>query len=283
VLDSFRERTGWTVELFRREVSGGPAAARDIGVALAHTAVVVFLDSDCTVDPDWSATLLAHFADPEVAVVAPRVRASAAGDTNSPAVDSVLLRYDRARSPLDMGADPGRVAPGSRISYVPSAALAVRVAAFERLDGFDETLQVGEDVDLVWRAVEAGLGVRYEPRSGVRHEVRDGLRRWLRQRFDYGTSAAALDARHPGQVAPVVMSGWSLTVWGLVAAGHPFDGAATAVATTAQLRRVLPDVSAPDVVRLGLGGGRHRSWALGGSWRAPWCACGGPSWCPSPW
>ena len=260
------------VELLRRETSGGPATARDEGAARAHSPVIVFLDSDCVVDPDWSGALLAHLADPSVAAVAPRVRAAPAGGVGTAGASgasggvgtagaaeeqlraSALLRYDMARSPLDMGVEPGRVAPGSRIAYVPGAALAIRTTAFERLAGFDETLRVGEDVDLIWRAVENGLGIRYEPRSVVQHEVRAGLRSWVRQRFDYGTSAAALEERHPGTVAPVVVSGWSLKVWGLIAAGHPFGGAATAVATTARLRRVLPDVSTRDVLRLGLGG-----------------------------
>ena len=35
---------------------------------------------------------------------------------------------------------------------------------------FDPALRVGEDVDLVWRLVAAGLAVRYDPAVEVEHD-----------------------------------------------------------------------------------------------------------------
>lgn len=244
------------VRLVRRASPGGPAAARNEGCALVRTPLVAFLDSDCRVDPGWLDPLLAQFGDPVVAIVAPRVRAEDAveGAVERHAAPSTLERYERSRSPLDMGASPGRVAPGTRISYVPSAALVARVDALRELGGFDLDLQVGEDVDLIWRAVSSGRRVRYVPSTGVRHQVRSTFGAWVHQRVGYGRSAAALDARHPGQVAPVVISPWSAAVWALAAAGQPLLAAGLAVGTTAQLRRKLPDVSSREVVRLALGG-----------------------------
>lgn len=243
--------TPWRVRVLRREVSGGPAAARNLGAEQVHTPLVAFLDSDCTVDEGWCGPLLAAFADPRVALAAPRVRAAEGG--------GVLARYEARRSPLDLGSDPARVAPGTRVSYVPSAACLVRLDAWRRLGGFDATLRVGEDVDLVWRLVEDGWRVRYVPSAGVHHEVRDGWSAWARQRVGYGTSAAALDRRHPGRVAPVVASPWSLGVWALVVAGQPLLGAAVAGWTTVQLRRRVPEMAPADVARLALGG----HWAAG--------------------
>ena len=63
----------------------------------------------------------------------------------------VLARYERWRSPLDLGPTPARVRSVTRISYVPAAAAVVRVAALAAVGGFDVTLRFGEDVDLVWR------------------------------------------------------------------------------------------------------------------------------------
>ncbi|MHB1137777.1 MAG: mycofactocin biosynthesis glycosyltransferase MftF [Microthrixaceae bacterium] len=248
-------------EVLRRERSGGPAAARNDGADAAFAgagsgagsgadtdpAVLVVIDSDCTVEPGWLDPLLAAFADPTVAAVAPRV---AAGTDER----GVLAAYERVRSPLDLGPLPARVAPGTRVSYVPSAALAVRADRWRELGGFDDALRVGEDVDLVWRAHDAGFGVRYEPTSVVRHEVRAELRAWLAQRVAYGSSAAPLAERHPGRLAPAVLSPWSLAVWALVAIGRPRAGVLLAFATTGQLRRRLDDVPTTVVMRLGLGG-----------------------------
>ena len=86
-----------------------------------------------------------------------------------------LTRYEAVRSSLDRGSAPGLVRPMSRIPYVPSAALVVRrdvvadCALRPRLRG-------GEDVDLVWRLVEAGWDVRYEPAATVAHDGPDDRR-----------------------------------------------------------------------------------------------------------
>jgi glycosyltransferase involved in cell wall biosynthesis len=112
---------GAPVRVVRRERSGGPAAARNAGLAATDAPFIAFLDSDVVPTPGWLEPLLAHFADPELAAVAPRVRV--------PPGASALARYEAARSPLDLGPHPGVVGPGRRVGYVPAAALVVRRAA----------------------------------------------------------------------------------------------------------------------------------------------------------
>jgi mycofactocin glycosyltransferase len=241
------------VTVVRRDVTGGPAAARNDGARRVGTPLVAFVDSDCTVDPDWLGPVLAQFARPEVVAVAPRVAAAPARPGSS-WVERALVGHDLLRSPLDLGEDPGPVVAGSKIGYVPAAALVVRADAFARVGGFDESMRVGEDVDLVWRLGASGRSVRYEPRSTVRHEVRPNLRSWLAQRVAYGTSAAALERRHPGSVAPVVVSPWSLAVWLPVVCGHPRTGALVASGTAVSMIRRLPDLPRTEATRLALGG-----------------------------
>jgi mycofactocin system glycosyltransferase len=224
----------------------GPGAARNAGAAAATSEVLAFVDSDCRPSPGWLPALLAHLGDDRVAVVAPRVR-SASGPGRR-------ARYERSRSPLDLGPRPGRVAPLTRVAYVPAAALVVRADAFCGLGGFDEALRWGEDVDLVWRAVEAGHVVRYEPASSVEHDPRGNWPGWLRQRVDYGASAAPLDRRHPGVVAPAVMSPWSAAAWTAAVAGHPVVGAAVALGSATALARRLGDVPPRRSLRLALAG-----------------------------
>ena len=67
--------------------------------------------------------------------------------------------------------------------------------------GFAEDMQVGEDVDFVWRLAAAGWRTRYEPAATMGHPHRARLHAWLARRKDYGTSAAALERRHPGRCA----------------------------------------------------------------------------------
>ena len=105
------------------------------------------------------------------------------------------------------------------MSYVPSAAIICRRSAIRDVGGFDETMRSGEDVDLCWRLIEAGARLRYEPIALVAHDHRTELRDWLARKAFYGGSAAPLSVRHPDKTAPVVISGWALTAWILMALG----------------------------------------------------------------
>jgi mycofactocin glycosyltransferase len=150
---------------------GGPAAARNVGWRSAGAPLIAFVDANCEPEPGWLDRLLPHFADPQVAAVAPRIVPGA-----GPEAPPVLAAYEAVASPLDLGGREAIVRPRSPVAYVPTAALVVRRAALEALDGFDESLPVGEDVDFVWRLVAAGWTVRYEPRATVRHPIRPGWR-----------------------------------------------------------------------------------------------------------
>ncbi|MET3861253.1 mycofactocin system glycosyltransferase [Dietzia sp. 2505] len=202
------------IRVVRHERARGPAAARNTGTAVALAGgadVVVYLDADVIPQPSWLEPLLRHLDDPRVAAVAPRIVAAAPGRF-------WVRGYETARSALDMGPEPARVRPRTRVAYVPSAALAVRP---DRLppapDGsgqgpFDERLRVAEDVDLCWRTDRAGALIRYEPASQVAHRHRTTVMPLLSRRAFYGTGAAPLADRHGAAVAPAVAAPWSLAV-----------------------------------------------------------------------
>jgi mycofactocin system glycosyltransferase len=158
------------------------------------------------------------------------------GRRRSPA----LARYESVRSSLDLGALPSPVRPRARVPYVPAACLVGRTHLLQTIGGFAASMTVGEDVDLVWRLVESGYRVRYEPAVRIDHDDRTRWWPWARRRFDYGKSAAPLARRHPGNLRLLGISGWTAAVWALGAGGR-IDGAAilasgTAVALAARLQ-----------------------------------------------
>ncbi len=195
----------------RHPVNRGPAAARNSGLNASTSPIVAFVDADCASTEGWLEPLVVHFDDPRVGAVAPRIIARSASR-------GLLARYEQARSALDMGPRPELVAHGAPLGFLPSAALVVRRSALGD-KAFDEEMRVGEDVDLIWRLVDQGWLVRYEPASIVTHQTRPNARGWLRQVFGYGTSAAALESRHPGRLAPARLSGWNLAIVALLM-GH---------------------------------------------------------------
>ena len=221
--------------LVRHDHNRGPAAARNTGLRAATTPYVAFCDSDVRPEPGWLGVLRRHLDDPSVAVVGPRVL----GRLDHGQV-SWVQRYEHDRSSLDLGPTPAAVRVHGAVSYLPSACLLVRRAALG--GGFDEALRSGEDVDLVWRLLGDGWRVRYEPAARVRHDHRTRLGAWLGRKAFYGTSAAPLAARHPGAVAPLVATPWTV-VWTVALLAQrrwsaPLAATALVAATTSSARRL---------------------------------------------
>lgn len=235
-------------QLIRHNTNQGPAAARNAGLAQVTTALVAFVDTDVELWPGWVNHLVGHFEDRRVVAVAPRVRSRPG--------DSLLESYEQHHSPLDLGDRRALVAPKNPVSYVPAAALVARVDAISEIGGFDADMRTGEDVDLIWRLVDSGGIVRYDPVVDVEHRPRPNWRALVDQRRKYGASAAALGTRHGSRVAPARCSAWSATAWGALAAGHPIVGLEVAVGSAAALKRKLdslPDSQAMTIRIAGIG------------------------------
>jgi mycofactocin system glycosyltransferase len=257
---------GATVRLDRNR---GPAAARNAGLALVTTPFVVFVDADVEHGDvtRWVGALLGHFHDERVALVAPRI---VAADR-----DGAIARHESRHGALDMGDRPAPITPTGRVTYVPAAAIVCRTAAVRAIGGFEEDLRTGEDVDLVWRLGDAGWRCRYDPRVSVRHEPRATISGVVRQRIGYGESAAALHRRHPGRLAPVAFSPWSLAAWLIPVIwarrrSAPLAGAAILVTATVRLRRAMPELPTSIVVSTVWRGSTATGVALARAVRRVW-------------
>jgi mycofactocin system glycosyltransferase len=206
----------YNATLLRLNENKGPSHARNAGVLATSRPFLWFIDADVSMEDahDVALQLYAAFADPLVAVTAPRVQ--------GPEGPSIREKFEQHFGPLDMGERSGLVVPGGPVGYVPSACLMVRREAYG--EGFDEALRVGEDVDLVWRLHDRGWLVRYDSSVVVTHRARTSWRKWWLQRQRYGASSGELAKRHGVRLAPLRSDPWTLLAWISVLAGQPAIG-----------------------------------------------------------
>jgi len=192
----------------------GYGRAVNAGVELLpeEVAIVVAANADVRFSPGALETLAgALAADPEVALVGPRVRypdgSHQASARRTPDVVTALthallgwLRPDNAATrryhALDL-TGPG-VSEGCDVDWVSGCAFAVRRDDFRAIGGFDPGYRLFvEDVDLCVRLRSAGRRVRFEPAAEVVHRVGASTsRRPLRARLLHAKALDRYLSRH---------------------------------------------------------------------------------------
>ena len=159
---------------------GGPATARNAGVAAAAGAVLCFTDDDCEPQPDWAA-LLVRAIDGGADVVGGLTVSGRAGDPYLETSEMIvrLLQQSTHR----------RLSSRRRV-FIPSNNMACR-RALALAHPFDERYAMAGGEDRAWCAsvASAGLSLTLEPRSIMAHNPALGLRGFWRQHVRYGRGA----------------------------------------------------------------------------------------------
>jgi peptidoglycan/xylan/chitin deacetylase (PgdA/CDA1 family)/spore germination protein YaaH/drug/metabolite transporter superfamily protein YnfA len=158
----------------------GKAWALNRGLLDARGDVVVVLDADTILEPDFLDRVLPHFADPDVAAVAGNVKV---GNRRR-----LLAKLQAVEYITSLNLDRRAQAALNVVSVVPGAAGAFRRAALVDIGGYpDETLV--EDMDLTVTLLRAGWRVPYEPRAVAHTEAPEHVMDVIRQRrrWSFGT------------------------------------------------------------------------------------------------
>lgn len=146
------------IRLIRRRAAGGPAAARNTGLACAQGEWIAIMDADDVIAPERLAILLAEAQNSAADLIA----------------DDLILFDDTAIAPphrLLGGDTPGWVDaagyiaanhPFSRIPQLGYLKPLIRRSAIAGLR-YDETLRIAEDYDLVLRLLLSGIRLRILP------------------------------------------------------------------------------------------------------------------------
>ena len=243
--------------LIRLSDNVGPAGARNAGLRHVHTDLVAFVDSDIQVTAQVLLDLARHFTDRQVGLVGPLVRSRSR--TSTP---RWFERYDQRSSSLALGERACQVAPGAHVGWLPSACLVARRTALGT--GFDPTLRVGEDVDLVWRLADENVAVRYDPSGVALHDARPTIGEWLGRKYVYGTGGAVLAGRHGNRTAVAALPPAMALAAAALLQRRRWSLPAAALCTAHAARRLhanLPDGNGRDSLSARLAA-RGLGWAL---------------------
>jgi glycosyltransferase involved in cell wall biosynthesis len=151
----------------------GAAYARNVGASVARGEFLCFVDADDRVAPGWLEAMTNGLADTDA--------------VGGPMIAYVEDRKGRQRV-LDEGSSELTTNDLGFLPSTPSSNLGVHRAAFDALQGFDETFPgaTGEDIDLCWRLQLAGYGLQFVPDARVHYQERPDLAAVARQFFRYG-------------------------------------------------------------------------------------------------
>ncbi len=184
--ESTRKLIETTSYRYLREKRPGPNLARNFGAAQARYDIFAFIDDDVRVDRDWLHRIADGFTYREVA-----------------AVSGLILPFELETPAQHLfeqfgGMCRGFVARHYQLDYLSAferiktfnlgttANMAIKRAAFEQIQGFDQYLSVGEDLELFYRLLKNGFLLRYDPAALVWHQHRRTFKELERQLYGYG-------------------------------------------------------------------------------------------------
>lgn len=173
----------------------GPGAARNMGMEKANGKWFVFIDSDCTVPPDYIANLEAHLKEGDF-------DAFGGPDTYREDFSPFLKAVDYSMTSF-IGTGGTRGASRSVAKYYPrSFNMGIKREAYEKIGGM-KNLRHGQDMDYSNRIYRAGFKVKFLPDVYVYHKRRTNLKKFFKQIFNWGVTRINLGRIDSKMLKPI--------------------------------------------------------------------------------
>jgi len=146
---------------------------RNYGVEKARGEVIAFIDGGCNADSDWLKELRGAIVEGYDIV---------AGKTINVGRFTNITRVEVNHKGYDV--------------TFPACNLAYKKNLFQKIGGFDTCFVTAEDVDLNFRAVDAGAKLAYNENAVVHRDTSRSLVGFLKQAFWYGYGRKQLTMKH---------------------------------------------------------------------------------------
>ena len=174
------------LRIIRMPTNGFYTGGNNAGLAESEGDIVVFLNDDTTVEPDWLHHLSRVFGDDTVGAASPKLVVYGSEHV----IDNVggcLDRFGFSRGRGHGQVDDGSLDGVHDIAFAAGACFVARREPFKALGGFDPWFVSNyEDVDASWRLRHLGFRAVSAPEAIVYHKMSASISR----------SAARLLARH---------------------------------------------------------------------------------------
>jgi O-antigen biosynthesis protein len=171
-----------------RQSNKGLSVARNVGMQAALGEIIAYTDSDCVVDPHWLTLMVG-------AMTANRF--DACGGPN-------YAPHEDGRTAACVSASPGApchvLTAEDRAEHLAGCNMMFRKAVLQQIGGFDpQFTAAGDDVDICWRALDAGFVLGFCPAAFVWHFRRNTVRAYYNQQRGYGKAEAMLYFKYPAR------------------------------------------------------------------------------------
>lgn len=169
--------------------NSGPGLSRNFGAAHSRGDYIIFLDSDCILDPDYLQNLHNSLQEKYTDCFGGPDRAHASFSRLQKAINYSMTSF------LTTGGIRGGKHRMDKF-YPRSFNMGYSREVFEKTGGF-ASMRFGEDIDMSLRISEAGFNMRLIPEAYVYHKRRTKFKSFYKQVFNSGIARINLYKRHP--------------------------------------------------------------------------------------
>lgn len=193
------EQSDARVSVCRHPSPKGASAARNTGLSLAQSTYTAFLDDDDTLAPDYAAKMLQFMENIGTEI-----------DFSWPALRVIDIPTGKTSRAQNLPCLIRRSHPAAESSYAAAAytrttGMMFRTASIRAFKGFDESLTVSEDRELIFRMLSQGCGcgsvetplVNFFIHTGPRLSTNDNLLKQANCDAIIADRHADFIARHP--------------------------------------------------------------------------------------
>lgn len=168
------------------------AGGRNEGIKIAKGNVIAFIDADCIADKYWLQEIKNTFENEDI---------DGLGTYIEPA--EFANKYERfwgifsLKMIMTYGTEPYYVEKKTLNDAFITASCAYTKELLDQLNGFDNWFaNNAEDIDICWRALDAGAKLKYEPKAKIQAHSPTDLKGIKRKSFRNGFSSSKLQKRY---------------------------------------------------------------------------------------